>query len=385
VCGGASCITDNQACGAGGTCCSGNCTGGVCQPLTTACKTAGNTCSANTQCCSKLCSKGQCVLGASFCIQTNDACVRPGDCCSGICVIGTGKTVGTCSAPPSGASNCSGGVDGAVCNGCGDCCSRLCAPYGPTGVKICQPANGCHVNGDLCRKDSDCCGAAGTGLPGAGTVTCDIQSGQKLGICRNPSGGGGQSACNPEGNVCHFQDYACSISSSRANCCGGLGSNGGVCKLDRLGVPRCYGLGTCRQPGETCAFTGDCCNDNACVPDASGVLRCGGTTCVAEGGGCTISGDCCRGTSCIVPTGSTKGVCGVVSPPPPPPPADGGTSADGGSPPDAGAATDTGGAPDLAPPPPPPACSEYGQGCSVTADCCNAVPCTSGFCVYPIQ
>jgi hypothetical protein len=35
--------------------------------------------------------------------------------------------------------------------------------------------------------------------------------------------------------------------------------------------------------------------------------------------------------------------------------------------------------------PPPPLCSEYGQTCTTVADCCNAVPCTSGFCVYPIQ
>jgi hypothetical protein len=182
-------------------------------------------------------------------------------------------------------------------------------------------------------------------------------------------------------------NYACGNSSSRANCCDALGAMGGVCKLDRLGVPRCYGLAACRQTGQTCAFTGDCCNGNACVPDASGVLRCGGTTCAAEGGGCTISGDCCRGTSCIVPTGSTNGVCGVISPPPPPPPADAGTSTDdgGSTTADAGAA-DAGVPADLAPPPPPPPpCSEYGQSCSVAGDCCNGVPCTSGFCVYPIQ
>jgi hypothetical protein len=30
-------------------------------------------------------------------------------------------------------------------------------------VFVCQPASGCHVNGDMCREDTDCCGAAGAG------------------------------------------------------------------------------------------------------------------------------------------------------------------------------------------------------------------------------
>jgi hypothetical protein len=267
-------------------------------------------------------------------------------------------------------------------------------------VKICQPANGCHVNGDLCRKNSDCCGAAGTGLPGDGHVTCEIEPGKTLGICRNPM------ACNPEGDVCHYMAYSCGNSSARADCCGGLGAKGGVCKLDRLGVPRCYGVGACRQAGETCAFTGDCCNDTPCVPDASGTLHCAATTCVAEGGGCTISADCCRGSTCIVPTGSTKGTCGVISPPPGPGTGGsggagaggtGGASGSGGAGAGGYGGTDDGGQTsgdagtgnqdatiDL-PPPPPPVCSEYGQTCGTGADCCNAVPCTNGFCVYPIQ
>jgi hypothetical protein len=78
------------------------------------------------------------------------------------------------------------------------------------------------VNGDLCRKDGDCCGAEGTGLPGDGNVTCDKSAGGEVGICRNPM------SCNPQGDVCHYQNYQCSISSARNDCCAGVG-NSGVC------------------------------------------------------------------------------------------------------------------------------------------------------------
>jgi hypothetical protein len=266
-CSASACIADNQTCIDSAACCGGNCSAGQCQPLSTACHTAGNPCTNSSQCCSSLCQAGICKLGASFCIQTGDVCSDSGTCCSGDCQKGSG-TLGICAAPPSGATNCSDGVDGTVCGACNGCCSRLCAPYAPTGVRVCQPASGCRVNGDLCRRDSDCCGAAGTGLPGDGNVVCQIDSGKALGICRNPR------SCNPQGNVCHFKNYTCSVSSARNDCCAGVG-NSGVCQLDSLGVPRCNGLGTaCRPGGETCSSAMDCCNQMPCVPDGTGLLRC---------------------------------------------------------------------------------------------------------------
>lgn len=353
-CSASSCVSDTKACASSSECCSGNCNAGVCQPLNTACLTAGNACTDNTQCCSTLCKNGACQLGASFCIQTGDACTDSASCCSGDCQKGTTGTLGTCAAPPTGATYCSDGVDGTVCGDCNGCCSRLCAPYAATGVKVCQPASGCRVNGDLCRKDSDCCGAAGTGLPGDGNVVCEIDPGKALGICRNPR------SCNPQGNVCHFQNYTCSISSARNDCCAGVG-NSGVCQLDPLGVPRCNGLGdTCRQAGDTCASADDCCNNAPCVPDSNGLLHCygqpdGGPVCVPSGGSCSITGDCCPGSECIQALGSTRGVCGHTTPPP-----------------DAG--TDAG-----------PACAEFGQSCTLTAQCCPPLPCTNGICMYPVQ
>jgi hypothetical protein len=343
-------------CAANADCCGGACNAGVCQALATTCKTGGNACSASSDCCSKLCLGGRCSLASSFCIQNGDACTKPLDCCGGSCNIAAGKTVGTCGALPAGASFCNGGTDGTLCNGCGDCCSRLCAPYGPYGVKVCQPAEGCHIDGDLCTKDADCCGAAGTGLPGDGNVRCEIPAGSTVGICRNPTG------CNPEGNVCHFQNYACSISSARNDCCAAPG-NSGECQLDKLGVPRCHGIGACVQAGSACAFDGDCCNGGHCVPGANGALQCR-DTCSPSSDSCTVDADCCSGLQCFVPPGSTQGTCGMPQPPPVP---------------DAG---------------PPPMCALYGQTCSHDSDCCAGVPCTavtgdsctgtsSCSCVYP--
>jgi hypothetical protein len=246
-------------------------------------------------------------------------------------------------------------------------------------VNVCQPASGCHVTGDLCRRDEDCCGGDSTsGLPGAGNVICDIEDGSTIGICRNPM------SCNPQGNVCHYQNYTCSISSARANCCGALGASRDGCQIDALGVPRCNGLGDdCRVTGDTCASQADCCNAAPCVPDNQGVLRCGGPGCVMRGGSCTINGDCCPGSLCIRPPGSTQGVCNGGS---------GGTGGSGGMGGTGGGAgsgvggaaggmagmggTNTGGSGGRV-------CSEYGQICSGNSDCCNAVPCTGNICRFP--
>jgi hypothetical protein len=318
-------------------------------------------------------------LGGSYCIQPGDVCARDNDCCTGSCSKKTGAKVGTCDAQPEGPAFCTG-VDGMLCNDCGDCCSRLCAPFGPTGVKICQPANGCHVTGDLCRRNQDCCGGTDdSSLPGYGNVVCVIEPGHQVGLCRTPTAGPGPGgACNPQGNVCHYKGYMCDISSARANCCGGLGAKGGVCQLDPLGIPRCNGLGdACREAGDTCASTADCCDDAPCVPDADGELRCGETACQRSGDSCTVNADCCPGTVCLHAPGSTVGTCGGG------PDGGGGTggtgtggSGTGGSTSGGSGGANNGGSGGS------PSCSEYGQICEANGDCCNAVPCTSGICRY---
>lgn len=365
------CTSDDEICQLDSECCSGSCIDGSCGSLNTECKTAGNACVSDGDCCSGDCGdQGTCTLGGSYCIQPGDVCARANDCCTGICSISDGKTLGVCGEQPAGSAFCTG-VDGVLCSDCGDCCSRLCAPFGPTGAKICQPANGCHVTGDLCRRNEDCCGGTDDEtLPGWGNVVCEIEPGMDVGLCRNPSNGdspGG--ACNPQGNVCHFKGYACDISSARANCCGGLGAMGGVCQLDPLGVPRCNGLGDeCRMAGETCASTDDCCDDRPCVPDANGDLHCGTGECQRSGNSCTINADCCPGGTCIRAPGSTVGTCGGD----PGGGSGGAPSGDGGGP-----GTSTGGSGD------PGSCSEYGQLCNGGSDCCNAVPCTDGICRVP--
>jgi hypothetical protein len=364
TCSDEACISDNQECGGNAECCSGMCVDGSCEPLNTECSTAGNDCGANGDCCSQLCGDNEkCTLGASFCIQPGDVCIRNEDCCTGECTKGADDLVGTCAEPPSGSTFCTG-VDGVVCSDCGDCCSRLCAPYGPTGVDVCQPVSGCHTTGDLCRSDADCCGGTvpeneEDRLPGWGNGRCQIEDGHLIGICRNPVNGAENpdGACSPQGNVCHLKDYVCSVSSARANCCADLGANG-ACQLDPLGVPRCYGLADCRMEGETCASTADCCPDGdgvhpPCVPDDQGVLRCGTADCVPIDGACTINGDCCPGGTCYRPAGALSGSCE-------PPTGEGGA----------------GGGPSTV-------CSEYGQQCG--DGCCNAVPCTDGICKYPPQ
>jgi hypothetical protein len=365
----AQCLSDGETCSDATECCSTICED-TCQPLNLECKTAGNACANDDECCSKLCTDERCNLASSFCIQRGDICARAEDCCTGRCDIADGRDVGVCGEPPSGSSFCNDGVHGLVCDDCNDCCSRLCVPYGPTGVLVCQPASGCHVTGDFCRSDLDCCGAPDTGLPGEGNVYCQKEEGSDLGICRNPI------SCSPQGNICHYKDYAlCNVSSARANCCGGTGSKSGVCQLDPLGVPRCNGLGDeCVPPGDICASADDCCDDVPCIPDAQGVLRCmyppddGGTACVPVDGPCTIDADCCPGYVCIRPIGSTQGTCGNYGPP-----TDSGVS-DGGTPTDSGV-TDGG---------TPPGCALYGQSCQNDDDCCNDVPCTDGICRVPI-
>src|SRR5262249_8086430 len=145
------------------------------------CATLGNACTSSAQCCSGLCAANGTCQASSFCGQPGDACAVAADCCTGDCTIPSGQTIGVCAAsPPGGPANC-GLTDGMLCSASGPdgsvvyiegglpqcgggCCSRACAPWGPTGVLVCQPASGCHVVGDLCTSDGDCCGSMG--LPG---------------------------------------------------------------------------------------------------------------------------------------------------------------------------------------------------------------------------
>jgi len=298
------------------------------------------------------------VLG---CRATGDVCFVGADCCSGLCTGATASTAGTCSQLASfGSGGCL--LDGEPCVDGTHCCSRICAAI-PGGGNVCQLAAGCRLTGDVCHQTSDCCGAPGTGFPGAGEVTCNIISltDPPLGTCSNPNGN------EPEGDVCGENVNA------RHDCADCLSPKIQCCKLDSLGVPRCYGGSSatcptgytgvapcCIMAGQPCTFSDECCGGVPCIPGPTGALVCSGQSCIPESGVCTATGDCCTGLECIVPIGQPSGVC---KRPTLPPPGDGGVAgADAGL------------------------CALGGQACGDTTACCtgyvcdmpNGTPCAAG-------
>ena len=343
-CSGSQCTSDGASCANDSECCGGVCSGNVCAPLNPSCKTSGNTCGGNAECCSSYCHNGLCSNSPSYCVQTGDTCTTDVECCGGMCQKSGTATLGTCIvAPSSGGGGCTnaGQVcgDGAAYSGgplptCGgECCSRSCLPYGPTGVLICQPPSGCRPTGELCTQDGDCCGSAG--LPDGATtdVMCRKEPGNPVGRCDNGN------SCAAAGMICRLDTTSCNAT---ANCCAGNVHQFDTCHLDNLGIPRCGVAVDCSNPqaqvGMACASSADCCG-LPCTPNGTGTFVCGGS-CVVQGGTCTTAADCCAGLPCNVPPGSSSGTCGM-----------------------------------------PQGCSSYGQSCTIAADCCNGVPCTNGTCV----
>ena len=365
----AACTADGASCASPGECCSGTCTGATCQALNTACKTAGNPCTATDGgtggCCSGLCSAGKCVLGSSFCIQPGDACARDTDCCGGACAKAGGATLGVCTdVQTTGTGQCT--HDGVLCNGCGSCCSRNCGPWALTGVSVCQPGLGCKILNAFCTTNDDCCGGGGT----SPEVTCQAATSStgaalSIGVCTQNHGN------QVPGGICRLTGGANACSNAQSDCECVLNPKAQCCAYDTLGLPRCLGSGSCgdgstgvfagqdpkccRQAGQTCNTSAECCGLTPCVPDATGVLHClapkpdGGISCVATGGSCTATGDCCTGMVCNVTPGAGHGTCGQ-------PPTSGMGGAGGGM--DAGV------------------CALYGQACNAATPCCNNVQCT---------
>lgn len=287
------CVSDGDACDGHTECCSGICDAGACVALNDTCLTSGNSCSASADCCSGLCERGFCSARSSFCAQTGDICYRPRDCCSQVCEMVEGRRVGTCTAPPQGRSFCTGGIAGSLCDGCNDCCSRLCIPFGNAGQHVCALAKGCRQTGELCSDNLDCCGGdPDSSLPGAGNVECARDGDETWGICRNAM------SCSPQGNVCHLQDYSCGVSAAANKCCGAEGEEG-QCVADGDDVPRCNGLGgSCLSLGDACATNEDCC-DGSCRPTEDGGLTCQeAVECVVSDGHCTATSECCPGLWC---------------------------------------------------------------------------------------
>ncbi len=386
------CVPDGQKCTSAGECCGGQCSNGACAPLNTSCKTSGNPCAVNGDCCSKYCANRVCSA-PSFCKQNGDACARDLDCCGGSCKKATGATVGVCglaegsgSCTPAG-QVCAGGATymGGPLPLCGgECCSRSCRPYAPTGVLICQPPSGCRPTGELCQTDADCCGSPGSPgsikVPGGQmtNVLCSKAPGATIGRCDNGN------SCSPAGAICRLASQSCNATD---RCCAGTVQQYPLnCKQDTLGIPRCTAVTDydCKAKGPPpagtpCASSVDCCN-TPCVPNPSGMpaFVCGSARCVATGGACSTTADCCPGTSCALSAGSSRGTCAVNTPPPGSGGAGGtgGAGGKGGTGGSGGAGGTGGGSP---------SCSAYGQVCTTTDQCCNSLTCSGGLCTVVIQ
>jgi hypothetical protein len=350
-CSGSQCTSDGAACGNDGECCSGVCgDAGTCTPLNAACKTSGNACSGNGDCCSGLCKDGVCNNAPSFCTQTGDACVTDAECCGGFCQIANGQALGLCAVVPSsgggGCTNagelCAQGADYDPANDTlptcgGECCSKACFPYGPTGILVCQPPSGCHPTGELCMTDDDCCGGGNNPDADKAHVMCRKEPGFAVGRCDNGN------MCAPAGDICRLASTSCNDTD---RCCAGTVQQfPDVCRQDALGIPRC-GTGTgidCTDPashaGQTCASSADCCGLPCVAIPGSETFVCG-AKCVDTGGACTTNTDCCSGLPCNIPGGQSQGTCGTTQ-----------------------------------------GCSAYGQSCDANNPCCENLMCgTDGKC-----
>ncbi|HTM44161.1 MAG TPA: hypothetical protein VL137_04355, partial [Polyangiaceae bacterium] len=184
-CGSQQCTADGENCSTDDECCGGTCgAGGTCTPLSGACNTSGNPCNNHSDCCSNYCLDGLCST-PSYCTQSGDTCSTDQQCCAGLCQKAQGASLGLCGlVPASGAGSCLSA--GEVCSGgatydgmsslptCGgECCSKACFPYGPTGVLICQPPSGCHPTGEICTDDVDCCGSETRPDGDTSHITCN--------------------------------------------------------------------------------------------------------------------------------------------------------------------------------------------------------------------
>ena len=356
TCASQQCTATGQTCAAGTDCCSGLCNG-TCQAVPGGtCKVLGDSCGGNGECCSSLCRGGVCQRAYS-CQPNGDICRSNAECCGQRCAASGDGGVGRCLFITGGGG---GGClqEGNPCSGGSGCCSRTCFDPG-TGASVCLPAGGCRLTGTWCTNNDQCCGG---GVNPNGRVECTS------GRCDN-----GQ-ACNGVGNICgraRLTDGGSVMINASMNCCGG----DDACKLDRSGIPRCFGgppggacpsgytgqAPCCIATGDVCQFRDQCCNGQLCLPGADGgVLRCQGVSCASSGATCQSDANCCAGTSCIL------NVCR-----PPLPMVDGGTATDAGS----SGGTDGGmmaiDAGSL--------CRANGAGCQFSVQCCSQ-QCNGGVC-----
>jgi len=242
---GSLCLSTGTACStsSGGVCCSGICNNSVCaNPIY--CTGPASSCSVNTDCCSNHCVNGGC--SAQQCFDVGMPCGANTDCCTHTC------TSGTCAQIPNSPGTCK--VIGQACASAADCCSTNCQGG------VCVRAYSCQANGDICLRDSDCCGNA-----------CSANDGG-AGNCLQINGGGG-GGCLQDGNPC----------SGGTNCCSRTCVNPGS------GTTVCQPVDGCRLTGDFCLSTSACCGGG---PNPNGTVQCNGGRC-DNGQACNGVGNIC--------------------------------------------------------------------------------------------
>jgi hypothetical protein len=390
------CQADTKVCNVNSDCCNGNCVRtaagtGECQTPTSTNPPPPpppKQCTTPSQCPSGYCSPSGVCANPGFCTVLGDTCASDTACCSGRCNKAPGATSGSC-APLTTSTGCK--TAGELCGPTGtctgaDCCSRSCAPSPTSGVAICQQESGCRMIGNICQQTSDCCGVKDQpgsiktfngGLDGGSTdpstnVTCAKSAGATFGTCTYV-----QTVCSSAGQLCkpgNETTGGAQACSTKIDCCSGNANQFPTCQIDENGIPRCTIASrlNCANPipaGTACATSADCCG-NPCIKNPSGTspafICATPGTCRQQGESCTSTGDCCTGLPCAIPQGASTGVCG------------GTVLADGGvvtnPPSDGGVFTNDAGT----------VCAGYGQDCvgSGTGNCCAGVPCINSTCHY---
>lgn len=354
ICSTQQCRDVDEACSTNNDCCTLTCgADGLCKPLASGStlKVIGQSCTTGAECASYNCQGGICVK-AYNCQAEYDICTRDGDCCTNQCSSNDG-TAGYCM-PFSG--GCA--VEGTPCGGdapigASNCCTRICIDYG-TGQSVCASGSGCKIEGTTCTQTSQCCGSYTLPKP---DVVCEPE-----GRC------GGGTGCNAVGNRCSpglLADGGVVKTNAQnaESCCDG---DKDTCKVDRAGVPRCFGGQTtncpggytgvspcCIAEGDFCSFSDQCCDGRACLPrDSDGRYVCTAkSTCDVLGTACdpTLTpSPCCDGSDCL-PTSEITYACQL-----PPENPDGGTT-----------------------------CVDNGSACTSSSQCCSQI-CSGGFCQAPV-
>jgi len=258
----ATCGRCDNACGAGLSCCGGDCVD--LRSDNAYCGNCGTSCGANRTCCGSSCVSTQ--TDDNNCGVCGGACGAGQDCCGGRCVDQAGDR-----------NNC--GMCGRACAAGQSCCGGVCsAPNAPA-------CTGCAVT---CAAGENCC------APTAPVCSNPMTDEQRCGGCGRPACAPGQLCC---GGACITRNET-SCTDCNAPCAPGALCCGGGCVLrnsnnctacgDRCGAgaPDCCGSGctsilsdvnNCGACGQPCA--GVCCNGQ-CITDPDSNLRHCGAQCL---------------------------------------------------------------------------------------------------------